>query len=410
MADSNQYDLIIFGASSFVGRLLTAYLLKRHGENGALRWALAGRSATKLQQLKTDLNITSLPTIIADAHDEAALTALCEQTRLVVSTVGPYMLYGSTLVKVCAISGTDYCDLTGESPWIRQMMDAHAQQAEKSGARIVHCCGFDSIPSDIGVWHLQQQAMQRFGEPAKRVRMRVKAIKGGVSGGTVASMMNMAEQARSNSTMRHLLANPFALLADPTQSPSTRQPKVTLSEYDNTLDRWAAPFVMSAINEPIVHRSNQLQHYAYGEDFCYHESVLTGAGWRGRGKAVGTAIGTGAFFGLASFSGSRWLLNRFVVPAPGEGPSPKAQAHGLFNLQFIGETANGNKIHTEVTGKGDPGYASTSKMLGEAALTLSKDTSHEQIKGGFWTPAAALGERLYQRLIDHAELNFKIIE
>lgn len=403
------YDFVVYGATSFVGKLLARYLFERHGANGELRWALAGRSQDKLERVRAELGADDLPLIVADAHDEPALKALCEQANAVVSTVGPYMLYGSTLVKVCAETGTDYCDLTGEVPWIRRMIDAHSEQAEQSGARIVHCCGFDSVPSDLGVWFLQQEAHKHYGECANRVRMRVKVAKGTFSGGTVASLMNIAKQAREDAEVRRLLTDSYALL--PTDKrPDVKQPRVPSAAYESDFGRWAAPFVMGAINMPVVHRSNALLDPAYGEDFQYNEAMLTGRGWRGRAAALAVGSGLGLFFGAAALTPTRWALQRFVVPAPGEGPSPEAQENGFFDLRFAGETAGGDKLMAKVTGDRDPGYGSTAKMLGEAVVTLATQTPRDAVPGGFWTPASAFGGRLLERLTAHAGLTFEVIE
>lgn len=403
------YDFIVYGATSFVGQILARYLFERHGANGGLRWALAGRSPDKLERVRADLGADELPLVVADAADEAALQSMCEQADAVVSTVGPYMLYGSTLVKVCAETGTDYCDLTGEMPWIRRMLDAHEATAQQSGARIVHCCGFDSIPSDLGVHFLQQQAQSRFGKHCARVKMRLKAARGTFSGGTVASMMNIARLARDDRAIRRLLADPYAICpAD--RRPGTEQPGVRFAEYDSDFDRWAAPFIMAGINTPVVHRSNALRDHAYGRDFRYDEAMLTGAGLRGRAAAMAIASGLGVFMGSAALAPTRRLLQRFVVPKPGEGPSPEAQANGFYDFRFVGETAEGDKLRTKVTGDRDPGYGSTAKLLGEAVVCLATETARNEVPGGFWTPATALGDRLLERLTRHAGMTFEVLE
>jgi len=270
-------DLTVFGATSFVGQILARYLFAQFGAHDGLKWALAGRSEQKLQRLRTSLGpkAARLPIVVADAADADALEALCGQTRVVISTVGPYALYGEPLVKACAETGTDYCDLTGEVQWIRRMIHAYEKTARKSGARIVHCCGFDSIPSDLGVHFLQQQAFERLGQPCTRVKMRVKAMRGGVSGGTVASLMNVVKEASANPALREELANPYSICPEG-YAPEVRQPNVTSTQFDADFDAWVAPFVMSAINTRIVQRSNALSKQAYGADFTYDEAVLTG--------------------------------------------------------------------------------------------------------------------------------------
>lgn len=272
----SNYDVIVYGATSFVGQLLTQYLLNRHGVNRELRWAIAGRNPTKLNDLRQSLGsqAKNLAILLADADDESSLLAMCQQTKVIVSTVGPYAQYGSTLVKVCAQSGTDYCDLTGEPQWIARMLDAYEADAKASGARIIHCCGFDSVPSDLGTYYLQQQAQQQFGQACSRVKLRVKAIKGSMSGGTVGSMVGLIKEAASDAALRKLLANPYALCPrDGSNKP--KQPNLQFAEFDEDAQSWAAPFIMAGINTKVVHRSNALSQYAYGTDFVYDETMLT---------------------------------------------------------------------------------------------------------------------------------------
>lgn len=410
MSDS-QYQIVVFGATSFVGEILVRYLLDRHGASGALKWAIAGRSAAKLDALKAALgaDAAALPVLIADADDEAQLRQMCAQTRVVVSTVGPYALYGSPLVAACVETGTDYCDLTGEVQWIRRMIIAHEQQAKASGARIVHCCGFDSIPSDLGVHVLQRAAQQRFGQPCTRVKLRIKAMRGGFSGGTAASLMNVLVEVKREPALRKVLGNPFALCVGD-ESGHPRQPDVRLASYDSEFGSWAGPFVMSAINTRIVHRSNHLSGHAYGRDFVYDEAMMTGRGLRGRLTAAGIGVGLGGFVAAAVVPPTRWLLERYVVPKPGEGPSPQAQARGFYDIRLHGITADGRSLRARVTGDRDPGYGSTSKMLGEAAACLALDVPRSDKGGGFWTPATVFGDRLVDRLQTHAGLRFDILD
>lgn len=408
---TRDYDFIVYGATSFVGQILARYLFERHGAGGEPRWALAGRSQEKLERVRGELGAgaEALPLVAADAGDEAALRAMCEQADAVVSTVGPYMLYGSTLVKVCAETGTDYCDLTGEIPWISRMIEAHEDDARRSGARIVHCCGFDSIPSDLGVHFLQQQAQARFGKPCNRVKMRVKAMRGAFSGGTAASMMNVTKTASADPAVRRLLADPYAICPRD-HSSDVKQPNVRFAEFDPDFGRWTAPFIMAGVNTRIVHRSNALRGHAYGRDFRYDEAILTGGGLRGRLAAMGIASGLGGFLALAILPPTRWFLRKFVLPKPGEGPSPEAQAKGFYDLRFTGETEDGEKIKVKVTGDRDPGYGSTAKLLGEAVVCLATETERDRLPGGFWTPATAFGDRLVERLTAHAGMTFEVSE
>jgi short subunit dehydrogenase-like uncharacterized protein len=405
-----EFQIVVFGATSFVGEILTRYLVQRHGVGGAMRWAIAGRSASKLDALKTSLgaDAAALPVLVADAADETQLRQMCARTRVVVSTVGPYALYGSPLVAACAQTGTDYCDLTGEVQWIRRMILAHEAQAKASGARIVHCCGFDSIPSDLGVHFLQREVQQRFGQPATRVKMRVKALRGGFSGGTAASLMNVLTEVKQDPSLRKVLGNPFALcIGDEAGHP--RQPEVRLAAYDAEFGTWAGPFVMSAINTRVVHRSNQLSGHAYGRDFVYDEAMMAGRGLRGRLTAAGIGAGLGGFIAASVVPPTRWLLERYVVPKPGEGPSPQAQQSGFYDIRLHGSTADGRSLVAKVTGDRDPGYGSTAKMLGEAAVCLAQDVPASEKAGGFWTPATVFGDRLVERLQEHAGLRFEIL-
>ncbi len=403
------YDLVVFGATSFVGQILARYLLENYGADKEVKWAIAGRSEGKLNQLKSDLGAgaASLPVILADAADEPALRDLCGQTRVVISTVGPYALFGETLVKVCAETGTDYCDLTGEVQWIRRMIERYEAKAKESGARIVHCCGFDSIPSDMGVWFLQQQSEATFGKPCQDVRMRVKVAKGGLSGGTVASMINVAKEAGADPKLRKELANPFSI-CPPEHRSEKRQPSLKSAEFDKNFNAWLAPFVMGAINTRVVHRSNALQGARYGKEFTYDEAIMTGKGTKGRLTAYGMVGALGAFFTASAIKPTRWVVEK-LVPKPGEGPSPEDQEKGFYDLRFVGKTTDGKTMITKVTGDRDPGYGSTSKMLGEAGLCLAFDVK-EDVKGGFWTPASALDGKLLERLQANAGLTFEVVE
>lgn len=405
---TEQLDIVVFGATSFVGKILTDYMHRTYGVGKDLKWGIGGRSDKKLQDLKDSLGASakSLPVITADASDEKALKDMCSQTRVVVSTVGPYALYGEPLVKVCAETGTDYCDLTGEVQWIRKMIEKYEDKAKASGARIVHCCGFDSIPSDMGVWFLQQQAQEQFGAPALDVRMRVKVAKGGLSGGTVASMMNVAKEAGSDPKLRKELANPFSICPKDHRS-SRRQPSIKSAEYDEDFGVWLAPFVMGAINTRVVHRSNALQQARYGKEFTYDEAMMVGKGVKGRLRGYGITGAMGAFFTASAIGPTRWLVEK-LVPSPGEGPSPEDQEKGFYDLRFIGKTEDGKKLITKVTGDRDPGYGSTGKMLGEAAMCLAQDVPDQP--GGFWTPASLLDGKLLERLTSKAGLTFELVE
>jgi short subunit dehydrogenase-like uncharacterized protein len=407
MTTSPPCDVVVFGATSFVGKILTQYLWQQYG--GELRWAIAGRSESRLQALRDSLGpaASELPLIIADAGNEPDLRTMCERGRVIISTVGPYALYGETLVKVCAETGTDYCDLCGEVQWISRMIRQYQASAEASGARIVNCCGFDSLPSDMGVRSLQQHAMKTWGKPCHHIKMRVAALKGGVSGGTVASMMNLAREASADAALRRELADPYSL-CPPDHGFTARQTELKTARYDVDFQAWTAPFVMSSINTRVVHRSNALSHNAYGDNFRYDEAMLTGRGLKGSTKAIFLASTTAALMLAAATAPTRRLLEKLVVPKPGEGPSPEQQQNGFYKLVFLGLGDEGKTLKVQVRGDRDPGYGSTAKMLGQAGVYLARDIPHQAHPGGFWTPATLFDQRLIERLQQDAGMVFEL--
>jgi short subunit dehydrogenase-like uncharacterized protein len=406
-----KFDIVIFGATSFVGQILTRYLLDQFPLEGDLKWAIAGRSQSKLDDLKSSLGVTgaSLDVLVADASDENSLRFLCESTRVVISTVGPYALYGEPLVKTCVALGTDYCDLTGEVQWIAKMLERYENEAKISGARIVHSCGFDSIPSDLGVYFLQQHAKQQFGETCSSIKMRVKKMKGAASGGTVASMTNIFKEVASNPALRKTLANPYAI-CPPDHGNNARQNSMNRPQYDTDFNSWVAPFVMAVINTRIVYRSNALIEGGYSQNFEYNEAMLTGKGLIGSGIAAGVGVGLGGFAMAAVIPPTRWVMEKFILPKPGEGPSQDAQEKGCYDLRFYGKTDSGQEIRCKVTGNQDPGYGSTAKMLGQAAACLVQDINKDKVQGGCWTPASIFGAQLITRLESHAGLTFELID
>ncbi|MFP3505120.1 saccharopine dehydrogenase family protein [Burkholderia sp. SIMBA_062] len=412
---THDLDLVVFGATSFVGQILTRYLSEHlSGSGETLRWAIAGRSEAKLRHVRETLCAAwqTLPVIVADAVDDTQLQVLCARTRVVVSTVGPYALYGEPLVRICAQTGTDYCDLTGETQWIKRMIERYEQTARQSGARIVHCCGFDSVPSDIGVLFLQQHARRQWGVPATQVKMRVKTLKGGASGGTVASVINVVREAAADPALRRELLDPYALC--PTDHRFTvRQHAVRSAEFDRDGGTWIAPFVMAAVNERVVHRSNALAGDAYGTRFAYDEAVITGTGLKGRLAALTMVAGLGAFMAGVLIPPVRGLMERFLLPKPGEGPSVAAQLAGRYDLRFFGRADDGRTLRVKVAGDRDPGYGSTGKMLGQAALSLALDCTRDGAKtgrgGGFWTPATMFDARFVERLERHAGVRFELL-
>ena len=408
MPTSPTFDVVVFGATSFVGQIITRYLFDQYGVNGPVNWAIAGRSESKLSALRTTLgeSATTLPIIVADAQSADALRNLCTKTKVVMSTVGPYALYGEPLVKACAETGTDYCDLTGEAPWIKHMIEKYEATAQQTGARIVHSCGYDSIPSDMGVYFLQQQAKERFGQYCSTVKMRVKAAKGGVSGGTIASMLNLVKKASGDATLRKELANPYSI-CPPVEYVRPKQKPITSVVYDDDAKAWVAPFVMAAVNERVVQRSNALLHYH--KNFMYNEAVRTGKGPLGFMGAAAVTMATGGFMVAVAVPPIRGFIHLFL-PKPGEGPSLEAQRSGYFVHEVYGKTESGQSLTVRVSGNRDPGYGSTAKMISQAGLCLAQDVSKADKPGGFYTPAALFGERLIERLQSFAGLTFDVVE
>ncbi len=410
----SKYDLIVFGATGFVGQILARYLIEQIGctdsPSSTVKWAIAARSESKLKALRQSLGevAATLPLIVADALEESSLRDLCDQTRLVVSTAGPYAIHGSLLVEICVQTGTDYCDLTAEVQWIRRMMTQYESAAKLSGARIVHCCGFDSIPSDMGVLFLQQYAWRRFKKPCTEVKMRVRSVRGGVSGGTFASLLNILREALANPVLRAQLKDPYILCPQST-SIRPKQHTILLAEYDADFNKWVAPFVMSVINERIVLRSNALSASEYNP-FFYNEAVLTGSGFKGRLLAQMLSLGLGSFVAVSSIAPLRLLMEKFILPESGKGPSEKMQREGYFDIRFLGKTNDGRVLKVKVTGDCDPGYRSTAKMLGQTALSLVQDVALTTKPGGFWTTASLFGERLIERLQDSAGLSFTVLD
>ena len=411
--EKRPYAVVLYGATSFVGQItahyLTEFLSNTKDKGGAdVTWAIAGRDEEKLNELQSKLGST-VDIIIANSDDTDSLDEMTKQTQVIISTVGPYLKYGEPLIKSCATNGTDYVDLTGEAIFIKDMMDKYQDAAKQSGARIVNSCGFDSIPSDLGVYFTQQQAEEKFGSTCDVIHMRVKAAKGGLSGGTIASMATIFEEVGKDNSRRKQVANPY-LLNDDKDAPNVRQDNVSKPEYDNEHKRWLAPFVMASINTRIVHRTNQLLGYEYGRDFKYDEAMWMKDGVKGKLSSYAMSAGLFGFATAMMVKPSRDLLSKHVLPKSGSGPSAEEQANGYFDIRLFGETANKDTINTKVTGDKDPGYGSTSRMLAQAALCLAQDISKEEVGGGFWTPASAMGNHLLARLEEHAGLSFEVVD
>ena len=401
-----QYDIIVWGATGFTGKWVAKHLFDQYA-SADLKWAIAGRNATKLDSVREfigDID-SSIDDLIADSNDQPSLEALVQSTKVIISTVGPYAHYGSLLVKVCAEQGTHYVDLTGEVPWMREMIDTHQEAAKESGAKIVHSCGFDSVPSDMGVFYSQQQAQNILGQNLASLRYQLIKAKGGISGGTIASMMNIIELAVKQKPIRKLLANPYALNPDVNFQGPDKGDQMS-AKHSKVLNKWTAPFLMAGINTRIVRRSNALMNFAYGREFAYSEVMVTGEGRRGYASAKALSGGIKAAM-LTSITGvGRKLLGVFL-PAQGKGPKVDPQDPGFYHIQFNAETDDGQTFVTTLFGDADPGYGSTSKMLAESAVCLALDDL--QTGGGFWTPASALGDAYLARLQARAGLSFTVV-
>jgi len=401
-----EFDVIVFGATGFTGRLVAEYLNTTYGTTGTVSWAMAGRSASKLAQVRDLIGApASLPLITVDATDPAALATLVVRTKVVITTVGPYQLYGEHLVRACAKAGTDYVDLCGEPGWMAHMIPQLEATARSSGARIVFSCGFDSIPFDLGVVFLQEQAVQRFAQPLTRVHGRVRVMKGKMSGGTLASALATIERMGREPQLAGTMANPFALTPG---FKGPHQPEGESAAYDDWAKSWTGPFVMATINTKNIHRSNLLLGHPWGTDFVYDERMLTGDGEKGHKRARALARSTRIQNALLGFAPTRALLRRFALPKPGEGPDLAAREAGRYEIVFIGATANGQQMRVSVKGNRDPGYGSTCKMIAESALCLVQDISQDRTAGGVWTPGSAMGNTLVQRLAAKAGLGFTV--
>lgn len=382
-------DIVVYGATGFTGRLVCEYLNQQYGADSGVAWAMAGRSQDKLARVQQELGIPdSIPLVITDADDPASIDAMVADTKVVLTTVGPYQLYGSALVAACAAAGTDYVDLCGEPNWMAEMIAAHGETASASGARILFSCGFDSIPFELGVYFLQQQASKKFGAVLPRVKARVRGMKGGFSGGTLASLKATMAATAVEPSLRDLLASPFALTEGFT---GPDQPAGLAPVHDADIGSWSAPFVMATINTKNVHRSNLLMGHPYGKDFVYDEMLLTGPGEKGEAAANAVAADN-------SMASSKLQ--------PGDGPSREERESGMFDVLFVGSNDSGDSLAASVKGTMDPGYGTTSKMIAETAICLVK---HPDVAtGGIWTPGAALQDLLITRLETHAGMSFAV--
>ena len=387
---SSKLDIVVYGATGFTGQLVAEYLAA-HYRDGSLKWAMAGRSKDKLASVRDAIGAPAdTPLIVADAGDAASLKAMLAQTRSVISTVGPYQLYGNELIAACVESGTDYFDLCGEPVWMRQMIDKHEAAAKASGARIVFSCGFDSVPFELGAFFVQEEAKRVFGAPAQRVKGRVRDMRGTLSGGTAASAKATFDAVAKDLSLVAILNNPFALTPG---FEGPKQPRGSKPAYEDDLHSWTAPFMMALINTRNVHRSNMLMGFPYGQDFVYDEMVLTGPGEKGEANAKRVMALNSEKTGPGA-------------PKPGEGPSKEERENGRYDLLYLAVVPDGRMVRAGIKGDRDPGYGSTSKMISECAICLLRDTP--DVPAGFWTPGAAMGHKLIKRLVDHAGLTFTV--
>ena len=388
---SSKFDIVVYGATGFTGQLVAEYLATHYKGDGNLKWAMAGRSKDKLASVRDAIGAPAeTPLIVADASDAASLQAMIDQTKSIVTTVGPYLLYGNELVAACAASGTDYFDLCGETPWMRRMIDAHETTAQRSGARIVFSCGYDSLPFELGVFCCEEAARKTLGAPVSRVKGRIRAMKGTFSGGTAASSKALFEAAAKDQSLVALMRDPFSLTPG-FQGP--KQPPGNRLMLDDDLQVWLTPFFMANINTRNVHRSNMLMGFPYGRDFVYDEMEIAGPGEEGEALA-------------RRIMAANNKMATSALPKPGEGPSKEERETGYYDLLFVGIAPDGRQVRVSVRGDRDPGYGSTSKMISECAICLLRDAP--DVPAGIWTPGAAMGDRLVKRLVDHAGLTFSV--
>lgn len=400
MKNKRDYDIVIWGASGFTGRLVAEYLYKNYNYKD-LKWAIAGRDKEKLNTVRENYLDENIPIILADSFDESSLVEMVKKTNVVCSTVGPYAKYGSLLVKSCVNNGTNYCDLAGEAQWIRKMIDLYHDKAIDNNVKIVNSCGYDSIPSDMGVYFINKNLSKK----NLKIKMRVTGTKGGYSGGTYASMQNIIKEASLDKEVRKSLTNPYGLNPVGEQKGNDKR-DLSSVVYDSEIKSWIAPFLMAGINTRIVRRSNALSKYKYGKGFKYDESIMTGQGIKGRLNGIMLSI---PLIFLAAKPGS--LLNKissFFVPKPGDGPNKKERESGYFSSRFFVFDEESNASVFKVTGDRDPGYGSTSKMLAESAVCIAKDNLED--KFGILTPSYAMGDHILNRLISKAGLTFSKIK
>jgi len=384
----NNFDFVIYGATGFTGKLVVEYALKKYSGD-EISWAIAGRNLSKLNDLKDKLNLPDKVGIFeVDSEDQSSIDVLVENTKCVLTTVGPYQLYGNKIIRTCISSGTDYVDLCGEPGWMHKIISECSDDASKSGARVIFSCGFDSIPFDLGVLFVQEAAMNKHNKYASSVRGRVRDMNGEFSGGTAASMKATMSSLSQNPELLNVLINPHALCEG---LQGCQQEDDTKPKYDEELQTWVAPFFMAPINTKNIHRSNALMNHKYGENFMYNEMWISGPG--DEGKAI------------ADMVASTNPIAGEDAPKPGEGPSREKRENGNYDILFCADLDE-NVVKASVAGDMDPGYGSTSKMITESAICLVKEAP--DLLGGIYTPASSLGTKLIKRLEANAGLTFKI--
>ena len=394
--NARTHDLVVYGATGFVGRLLAAYLAE-HAPPEA-RIALAGRSRARVEAVRAGLPPAARdwPVLEADSDDPASLAAMAESTRVLLTTVGPYARYGLPVVEACARAGTDYADLTGEVLFVHDAIDRTDALARETGAKIVHACGYDSIPSDLSTMLLGRRAVADGAGGLRDVRL-VAMARGGISGGTIDSMRAQLEAIDQDPALRRVAGDPYALSPDRAAEPDTRQPRDVGPPAQTADGRWTAPFVMAPYNTRIVRRSNALQDWAYGRGMSYGEVMGVGRGPLGLVSAAGVTAGLAGALAAMSFAPTRGLIDR-VLPAPGSGPSEEVRRKGWFKMVVDATTDDGRRYRATAAGKGDPGYAATAVMLGESGLALALDGDRLPDRAGSLTPATAMGDVLVERL------------
>ena len=404
--ENREFDIIFWGATGFTGKLVIEYMLRQYGTDGDVKWAMAARNEDKLKKVQAEIGATAVPFVLADSNDMDSLVKMVQRTKVICTTVGPYAKYGSKLVKACVAHQTDYCDLVGEVQWIRKMIDKHHDTAKANGTRIVNCCGFDSIPSDLGVYFFQKKAKEKTGDYAQHIKMRVKAMKGGMSGGTYASLSNVMAEAAEDKSLYKTLLDPYGLNPEGERE-GLDQKDLQKVVYDEDSKSYLTPFVMAAINTKVVRRSHALMGFPYGKDFMYDEAMLTGKGIGGKVKGYGVLAGMGVIMAAKPGSFLKKVVDR-RLPKPGEGPSKEEQENGFYKFIVIGKMKDGTLLTGSVKGDRDPGYGSTSKMLSECAVSLAKDKDKTPDVAGLLTPSTALGDVLLERLEQNAGLSFKV--